>query len=159
MEGFARAADGATSVFLVGGTTAVLVGWRDSTVDIDFVLRPEDDALMRALPALKERLEVNLELASPLDFIPVPPGWEERSPLIRRIGKVSFHHFDPYAQTLAKIERGHTQDLIDCRQMIERGLVDAARLPAYFSSIEPLLYRFPAIDAPSFKRAVEEFLA
>jgi hypothetical protein len=37
MESFARAAQGATTIYLVGGTTAVLVGWRDSTVDIDFL--------------------------------------------------------------------------------------------------------------------------
>lgn len=158
MEAFARAAGGATTVYLVGGTTAVLLGWRASTVDVDFVVRPEDDALLRALPGLKDSLQVNLELASPLDFIPVPDGWEERSPLIRRIGDVSFRHFDPYAQVLAKLERGHAQDLIDAREMLARGLVDGPRLREYFAMIEPRLYRFPAIDAPSFRRAVEAFL-
>jgi hypothetical protein len=49
MQAFARAAGRPTNVYLVGGTTAVLVGWRDSTVDIDFVARPEDDALMREI--------------------------------------------------------------------------------------------------------------
>jgi hypothetical protein len=158
MEAFARAAGRPTTVYLVGGTTAVLVGWRTSTVDVDFVIQPEDDALLRALPALKDSLQVNLELASPLDFIPVPEGWEERSPLIRRIGDVSFRHFDPYAQVLAKLERGHAQDLMDAREMVGRGLVDAVRLREYFEMIEPRLYRFPAIDAPSFRRALDAFL-
>jgi hypothetical protein len=49
---------------------------------------------------------LNVELAAPSDFIPVPDGWEERSPLIRREGKISFHHFDPVAQALSKAERG-----------------------------------------------------
>ena len=158
MEAFARAAERETTVYLVGGTTAVLLGWRDSTVDVDFVVRPEDDALLRALPALKDSLQVNLELASPLDFIPVPEGWEDRSPLIRRIGNVSFRHFDPYAQVLAKLERGHAQDLNDAREMLAREIVTAPRLREYFELIEPKLYRFPAVDAPSFRRAVEGFL-
>jgi len=156
MEALARAADRELRIYMVGGTTAVLMGWRSSTIDVDLVPRPEDDALLRAIPAIKERLQVNIELASPLDFIPVPPGWEDRSPLIARVGHVSFHHFDFYAQALAKLERGHRQDVADVREMLARDLVAAPQLLAYFEEIEPDLYRYPAIDPPSFRRAVEE---
>ncbi len=62
----------------MGGTTAVLMGWRASTIDVDFVMRPEDDALLRAIPSLKEHLRIDVEMACPADFIPVPPGWEDR---------------------------------------------------------------------------------
>jgi len=156
MEALSRAADRELRIYLVGGTTAVLMGWRPSTIDVDLVTRPEDDALLRAIPAIKERLQVNIELASPLDFIPVPPGWEDRSPPIAHLGRVSFHHFDFYAQALAKLERGHRQDVADVREMLARDLVAAPRLLAYFKEIEPDLYRFPAIDPPSFRRAVED---
>ena len=156
MEALARAADRELRIYMVGGTPAVLMGWRSSTIDVDLVTRPEDDALLRAIPAIKERLQVNIELASPLDFIPVPPGWEDRSPPIVRIGRVSFHHFDFYAQALAKLERGHRQDVADVREMIARRLVAGPRLLAYFEQIEPDLYRYPALDPPSFRRAVEE---
>ncbi|MEO5567558.1 MAG: DUF6036 family nucleotidyltransferase [Gemmatimonadaceae bacterium] len=155
MEAFALAADAPTSVYLVGGTTAVLQGWRDSTVDVDVVMRPENDALMREFPAIKERLEVNIELASPLDFIPVPIGWEDRSPLIRRIEQVEFRHFDLCAQALAKIERGHTQDMLDVREILDRGLASREQLRAGFAAIEPQLYRFPAVDPAGFRRAIE----
>ena len=90
MEALARAADRELRIYMVGGTTAVLMGWRSSTIDVDLVMRPEDDALLRAIPAIKERLQVNIELASPLDFIPVLPGWEDRSPLVVRIGQSTF---------------------------------------------------------------------
>jgi hypothetical protein len=49
----------------VGGTSAVLVGWRASTIDVDLVMRPESDAMLRAIPMLKEQLQLNVELASP----------------------------------------------------------------------------------------------
>jgi hypothetical protein len=156
MEALARAADRDLRIYLVGGTTAVLTGWRSSTIDVDLVMRPEDDAVLRAIPAIKERLQVNVELASPLDFIPVPPGWEDRSPPITQIASVSFHHFDLYSQALATLERGHRQDVSDVHAMMERGLISADRLVTYFEQIEPDLYRFPAIDPPSFRRAVEE---
>lgn len=156
MEALGRAARSAVRVYLVGGTTAVLMGWRSATVDVDLVMQPEDDTLLRAIPALKESLAINVELASPADFIPVPPGWEERSPFVRDVGRVSFHHFDLHAQALAKVERGHHHDLEDVREMIARGLVDPTRAIEYFGRIEPDLYRFPAIDPPSFRKAVEE---
>jgi hypothetical protein len=67
---------------------------------------------------------------------------------------VSFHHYDFYAQALAKIERGERKDLADVREMIARGRVDPARAWALFREIEPALYRYPAIDPARFRRAV-----
>lgn len=145
-----------TRVYFTGGATAVLFGWRSSTIDVDIRFVPDRDRLFRAIPSVKERLKINVELASPLDFIPVPPGWEDRSPFIAREGSVDFYHFDLYAQALAKIERGHTLDLDDVREMVGRGLIDPAEGRRYFNRIEPDLYRYPAIDAPTFRRAVEE---
>lgn len=156
MEAFGRAASGNVRVYLVGGTTAVLLGWRATTVDVDFVMRPEDEEILRALPALKEALQLNLEIASPADFIPVPPGWEDRGRFEAQVGRVAFYHFDLYAQALAKVERGHPRDLADVAEMIRRRLVEPARAREYFGRIEPELFRFPAIHAPSFRRAVEE---
>lgn len=41
MEGIGRRATGPGRVYLVGGSSAVLVGWRDATVDADIKLDPE----------------------------------------------------------------------------------------------------------------------
>ncbi|MGQ0712163.1 MAG: DUF6036 family nucleotidyltransferase [Gemmatimonadaceae bacterium] len=155
MEAFGRAARRDVRVYLVGGATAVLKGWRATTIDVDVVMRPEDDAILRAIPGLKERLRVNVELASPLDFIPVPEGWEDRSPFIAARSRVSFHHFDLYAQALAKVERGHDRDLGDVHEMLARGLIERPRALEYFARVEPELHRFPAIHGPTFRRAVE----
>jgi hypothetical protein len=118
-------------------------------------MRPDSDAMLRAIPSLKERLQVNVELASPDQFIPVPPGWEARSPFVSRIGRVTFRHYDFCAQALAKIERGHGRDLSDVDAMLARGLISGAQVRAMFALMEPELYRFPAIDPPSFRRAVD----
>lgn len=142
--------------YLAGGATAVLEGWRDTTIDVDIKLVPDSDELLREIPRLKEDLNLNVELASPSDFIPMPEGWEDRSPLIRTEGKLAFHHFDPIAQALSKAERGHDQDRRDIQEMIDSGLVDPAEVRTRFEEIEPELYRFPAIDPSSFRRAVEE---
>jgi hypothetical protein len=69
-----RAARTPARLYLTGGATAVLEGWRGTTVDIDVHLEPDLDELLRHIPELKERLGVNVELASPAQFIPELPG-------------------------------------------------------------------------------------
>lgn len=153
MQSLGREADAPARVYFTGGATAVLFGWRDSTIDVDIRIAPETDRLLRAIPLLKESLRINVELASPLDFIPVPAGWEDRSPFIAQERILSYHHFDLYAQALSKVERSHAQDLNDVETMIERGLVVPAKACDYFERIAPELYRYPAIDPASFARA------
>ena len=156
MRELGRSVDVDGRVYLTGGATAVLNGWRESTIDVDIKLIPDRDEILREIPRLKQELDLNIELAAPSDFIPLPRGWEERSPLIRTEGRLSFHHFDPVAQALSKAERGHEQDIRDVREMLESGLVNPAEAMAQFEAIEPELYRFPAIDPASFRKAVEE---
>lgn len=151
--GVAAETDGAG--YLTGGATAVLLGWRTTTIDVDIAFVPESDALLRALPQIKDELRINVELASPADFIPVPAGWEDRSLFAGREGRLSFYHFDLYSQALAKLERAHAQDLLDVQAMVEAGLVDPAQALAYFEEIEPALYRYPAIDPSSFGKRVD----
>jgi hypothetical protein len=148
-------ADADARVYFTGGATAVLNGWRSSTIDVDIKIVPDRDRLFRALPEIKERLQINIELASPADFIPVRTGWEDRSPFIARESRVSFHHFELAAQALSKIERGHVQDLQDVETMLASNLVTREGLLEYYAAIEPALYRYPAIDAKTFRAAVE----
>src|ERR1044072_144028 len=86
MKALGRAGRTNARIYLVGGATAVLLGWRQTTIDIDLKLVPEVSDILQVLPSLKERLQINVELASPDDFIPALPGWEERSEYIRREG-------------------------------------------------------------------------
>ena len=145
----------AATAYITGGSTAVLIGWRESTVDVDIKFVTDSNELLRLIPQLKEELEINVELASPDLFLPVPPGWEERSPPVTVEGRLTVRHFDLTAQAVAKLERGHTRDLEDVRAMLERGLVTGAGLVAFLDAIEPDLYRFPAVDPPTLRRSVQ----
>lgn len=147
-----------TRVYLTGGATAVLMGWRPSTVDIDLYFVPESDEVFRALQGLKERLELNVEMACPADFIPELPNWRERSLFIAQEGRCSFYHYDPYAQALAKAERGHAQDVADVKEMLRRDLVEPERALELFEAVEPRLYRYPSLDAKAFRRSVEHLM-
>lgn len=113
--------------YLTGGATALLEGWRDATIDVDLKLVPENDEALRAIPRLKEQLEINVKLTAPSDFIPELPGWEERSRFVAEESGLAFYQYDFYSQALSKIERRHRKDLIDIHAMLDRGLIERQR--------------------------------
>ena len=144
-------------IYFAGGATALLHGWRSTTIDVDLKPDPEPPGLFEALAVLKDELDINVELASPDQFIPAVPGWRERSLSIARHGQLEFFHYDPYGQTLSKLQRRHDRDIQDARSFLRDGLIDVARLLEMFEQIEPELIRYPAVDAASFRSAVLEF--
>lgn len=144
-------------IYLTGGATAVLHGWREMTIDVDIKPDPEPPGLFEALAQLKDELDINVELASPDHFIPAIPGWRERSLLIARHGFLEFYHYDPYGQALSKLQRGHDRDKLDVRSLLNSGLIRKDRLHEMFSLIESQLIRYPALDIASFRSTVKAF--
>lgn len=157
MAALGEHARGPGRIYLTGGATAVLHGWREMTIDVDLKPDPEPPGLFEALAVLKDQLDLNVELASPDDFIPAVPGWRERSLFIARHGPVEFFHYDPYGQALSKLQRRHDRDLLDVNSMLHAKLIVRARLREMFTMIKPQLIRYPAIDPASFEAAVLEF--
>ena len=158
MEGLAAAARSPGKVYLTGGATALLLGFREQTLDIDLKLDPEPEGAFEAIAALKNHLDVNVELASPDDFIPAAADWRERSRHIASMGGVQFFHYDFASQALSKLERGHAQDLKDVASFLRGGHVTANELRKGFEQIQPGLVRYPAVDPQQFKQKIEDFL-
>jgi hypothetical protein len=84
-----------TRMYLTGGATAVLEGWRESTVDVDVRFEPDSDAALARIGEIKKQLSVKVELASPLDFLPALDGWKGRSRFRFREGNLEVFDFDP----------------------------------------------------------------
>lgn len=70
-------------------------------MDIDVRFELGSDVALSRISELKEELAVNVELASPLDFLPALPGWEKRSRFRFREGNLEVFDFDPYSQALS----------------------------------------------------------
>jgi hypothetical protein len=67
MRELGRAPRSTGRVYIAGGATAVLHGWRKTTVDVDIKLIPDRDEILREIPRLKQELDLNVELAAPSD--------------------------------------------------------------------------------------------
>jgi hypothetical protein len=138
MEALGRRVKGPGTIYLTGGATALLYGWREKTIDVDIKADPEPLGLFEAIAELKESLDANVELASPDLFIPEVAGWRERSEFICRVGQVDFRHFDFYSQALAKLERAHERDLLDVRAFVQHGFGRLQKVQRFFSGYAPL---------------------
>jgi hypothetical protein len=161
LDFLARLGAGARSpgaCFITGGGSAILLGWRETTIDVDLKFDPEPSGVFDAIPALKRELHLNVELASPADFLPPLEQWRERSRFIGKYGHLEVFHYDFLSQALSKLERGHAKDLLDVTEMLRRNLVTAEGILAHAEAIRPQLKRYPAVDEESFVRRVREFL-
>ncbi len=113
----------------------VFEGFRNQTLDIDISFEVDDDYhsdFIAVVRDLKEQLSLNIEEASPSDFIPVPAGHRERSPYIGRYGQLEVFHYDLYSMALSKIERGTESDFEDVLILLQSGRIDMHVLSQYF---------------------------
>lgn len=157
MEILGRAAQGPGRIYFTGGASALLIGWRRSTVDIDIRLDPEPPGIFQAIAKIKRELNVSIELASPQDFLPPLPGWRDRSAYIGKQGQITFYHYDFVAQALSKLSRGYERDVADVQAMYKQKLFTLEKLSEGFEAIAPELIRFPALDVDELRIKVKSF--
>ena len=158
MKALGREARGSGCIYFTGGASALLIGWRSSTVDIDIRLDPEPLGIFQAIAKLKQELDINIELASPQDFLPPLPGWHDRSIFIGRYDEISFYHYDFTAQALAKISRGYNRDIDDVQAMYEQKLFSLEKLRDSFEAIASELIRFPSLNPEILRNRLEKFI-
>lgn len=159
MKELARTAPGRRSyrVYFVGGGTAVLAGWRESTIDAD--LASDDDAIFRDVQGMKERLQLNIEFARPEDFVPPLKGSGDRHLFIESIERVAFYHYDPYSQLLSKVIRGFNRDIQDANAFIRCGMVNPEKFRTLVQGIPDRSFaKYPTLTRRAVLGAVMDFL-
>src|SRR6185437_638526 len=111
-------------LYLVGGAQMVQAGFRAQTVDVDYTVQLDaihQEAFQGALRRLIRAMDLSVEPVGPGDFIPLPLGWEERSPFLARYGDLDVFAFDPVSTALSKIERGASRDIDDVLALLDAG--------------------------------------
>lgn len=126
-------------IYLAGGAALVhgqVRGPGASTADVDLKLDVADEnEVETAIRQLKTTLGINVELASPADFIPVPVAWPSTSRYVGRYGPLEVFYFDFTTIALSKIERGTSRDLRDVALLKDQGLIQRDALDVAFQEI------------------------
>ena len=145
-------------VYLIGGGTAVLQGWRDATIDAD--LFSDQQEVFREIQAIKERLRVSIEFVRPEHFVPPLAGTEERHVFIEMKRNVSFYHYDPYAQLFSKLVRGFQRDMQDAENFLVSGMVDPELFVRLVREVPEATYnQYPALSRSEVLSLVDQFVA
>jgi hypothetical protein len=141
-------------LYLVGGAALVHAGVRPGfTQDIDVqVSGANEGEIIVAIQRLIQQLQINVEFASPADFIPLPSQWEIHAQYVGRYGGVDVFYFDFYSIALSKIERGNSRDIADVELLVQQGIITLNELDAAYREVLAQLGqgRYPRITPQRF---------
>lgn len=142
-------------LYIAGGAALVHAGIRSGrTQDID--IEVTDGNMLLTVDQLKHRLHLNIEIASPKDFMPVPSQWEAMSQYVGRYGDIEVFYFDFYSIALSKIDRGTTRDLQDVQLLVQQKAIDLPTLDEAFQDVMSQMQtpqdrmRYPRFDLTAF---------
>lgn len=121
MSALGNRAIGAGSLYLTGGATAVLYGWRDMTIDVDIKPDPEPPGLFEALAQLKNELDVNVKLAAPDQFIPPYLAGVSAVSLLPNMAMSIFSTTTPTGRCSQSFNAGMTATCATCVHFYSRG--------------------------------------
>jgi hypothetical protein len=117
-------------LYLVGGAALVHAGIRPgisaTTQDIDIEVASGD--MYQTINQLKQQLQINVEFASPGDFIPLPRNWQNLSRYAGRYGSIDVFYFDFYSIALSKFNRGNSRDLQDVALLLQKQAITLQEL-------------------------------
>ncbi|MEZ4661191.1 MAG: DUF6036 family nucleotidyltransferase [Caldilineaceae bacterium] len=152
----------AGAVYLVGGSSLLLVAAKESTFDIDLKaeIAPEHHSeFVRCLRQVSRELQYAVEQASPDQFIPLPAGYLERCAFIGRFGMLDVFHFDFYSVALSKLHRGNEKDFNDVTNMLNQKIIEFAQLEQYFQEILPRYEDLLSADPDAYNAKFSFFKA
>ena len=144
-------------LYLVSRTSHLAEGWCDRVPALELAGDPGND-LGEAVREAGRALGVGVVWESPVDVIPLPAGWEERSlpAMIAEGGTgnaLEVRHFDPYSVVLRLIARGDEPDYVAALEYVLHGWVEPARLESLLGEVVPrMTNQTLAQDPAEFRR-------
>jgi hypothetical protein len=141
-------------LYLVGGAALVHLGLRSGlTQDIDVQVGGANEGdLIVAIQQLIQQMQINVEFASPGDFMPLPSQWEAHVRYVGRYGQIDVFYFDFYSIALSKIERGNDRDIADVKLLVQQGIITLSELDAAYQEVLAQLGkgRYPRVTPQRF---------
>lgn len=127
----------------MAGTSHLAEGWRDRVPHLE--LAGDSGGAGVLADAVREAgaaLDLSVVWESPVDVIPLPPGWSERARPVRAGvsgagAPLEILHFDPYSVVLRLVARGDEPDYVAALEYQRRGWVDLAQLETELAAVVP----------------------
>jgi hypothetical protein len=145
-------------LYLVSRTSHLAEGWCDRVPALELAGDGGSTELAGAVNDAARTLGVDLVWESPVDVIPLPAGWEERSRPATigqadNDGALEIRHFDPYSVVLRLIARGDEPDYVAALEYVLHGWVEPARLESLLGEVVPrMTNQTLAQDPAEFRR-------
>ena len=145
-------------LYLVSRTSHLAEGWCDRVPELELAGDTGNTALGEVVRQAAREIGVDVVWQSPVDVIPLPKGWEERSRLATRVqgdtgNALEIRHFDPYSVVLRLIARGDEPDYVAALEYVLHGWVEPARLEGLLSEVVPrMTSETLAQDPAEFRR-------
>jgi hypothetical protein len=99
-----------TRFYLVDGSVLIDLRLRPTTLDIAHAAEADEpialSELEEAIRSLRQQLDLNIEPASPADFLPVPASALSQSQFVRQHGPLSVYYYLLPTHVIAKVARG-----------------------------------------------------
>ena len=145
-------------LYLVSRTSHLAEGWCDRVPELELAGDANSTGLRNAVSDAARTLGVDVVWESPVDVIPLPAGWEERSrpATIGQTGSsgaLEVRHFDPYSVVLRLIARGDEPDYVAALEYVLHHWVEPARLESLLGEVVPrMTNQTLAQDPAEFRR-------
>ena len=146
------------TLYLLGGSALCLLGNSRQTLDVDYTFDQDatDPAeFQEKISSLAFEMKLDLEFVPLSEFIPLPPGVQQRRRFVGRYGNLEVYIFDLYSIGLSKIARGFEADIEDVLFMLQTGLIEFNELEQLFQTILPDVSKVD-IDPKEFRNYFEE---
>jgi hypothetical protein len=118
------------------------LGSQRRTVDIDCTIETMPSELVATIDDVARELQMEVEIISINEFIPLPSGASTRHHSVGNFGTISVFVFDPYSIALSKIARGFETDIQDVFFLLTQGIIELDILSRYVEESLPVAWDY-----------------
>ncbi|MCJ7657866.1 MAG: DUF6036 family nucleotidyltransferase [Anaerolineales bacterium] len=129
-------------LYLLGGSALCFLGSPRRTVDIDCVVDNSTKEFKDTVEAVANKLQVEVEIISIDEFIPLPPNNTERHQNVEKFGRIEVYIYDPYSIALSKLARGFDTDIQDVLFLLQNGIIKLDTLTKFVQNAIPLAWDY-----------------
>jgi hypothetical protein len=139
------------TLYLLGGSALCFLGNPRRTVDIDCAVDNPPEGFEAAIEEVANDLNLEVEILSLDEFIPLPAEAPKRHQLVGKFGSLEVHIFDPYSIAISKIARGFETDIQDTLFLLNNDVISFDKLAQFVNSAALIAWDYD-IDPKEMRR-------